>query len=120
MPSIQDVADLAGVSTATVSRALSGKGTVSAATRERVAAAADELGYVVSSNASSLATGRTKNVGVVIPALNSLVLQLGARGRGAGAALATATTSPSTTSAAAARSGAACSSTSCCASGWMP
>jgi LacI family repressor for deo operon, udp, cdd, tsx, nupC, and nupG len=70
MPSIQHVADLAGVSTATVSRALSGKGTVSAATRERVAAAADELGYVVSSNASSLATGRTKNVGVVIPALS--------------------------------------------------
>lgn len=70
MPRIQDVADLAGVSTATVSRALSGKGTVSAATRERVASAASELGYVVSSNASSLATGRTKNVGVVIPALS--------------------------------------------------
>ncbi|MEO6944706.1 MAG: LacI family DNA-binding transcriptional regulator [Lacisediminihabitans sp.] len=70
MSSIQDVADLAGVSTATVSRALSGKGTVSVATRERVASAADELGYVVSSSASSLATGRTKNVGVVIPALN--------------------------------------------------
>jgi DNA-binding LacI/PurR family transcriptional regulator len=32
--------------------------------------AAAELGYVVSSNASSLATGRTKNVGVVIPFLN--------------------------------------------------
>src|SRR6185312_5598248 len=70
MPSIQDVADLAGVSTATVSRALSGNGTVSAATRERVALAATELGYVVSSNASSLATGRTKNIGVVIPVLS--------------------------------------------------
>jgi DNA-binding LacI/PurR family transcriptional regulator len=70
MPSIQDVADLAGVSTATVSRALSGNGTVSAATRERVALAATELGYVVSSNASSLATGRTKNLGVVIPVLS--------------------------------------------------
>lgn len=67
---IQEVADVAGVSTATVSRALSGNGHVSAATRERVARAADELGYVVSSNASSLATGRTKNVGVVIPFLN--------------------------------------------------
>lgn len=70
MPSIQDVADLAGVSTATVSRALSGNGTVSVATREKVVIAAQELGYVVSSNASSLATGRTKNVGVVIPALS--------------------------------------------------
>ncbi len=70
MPGINEVALAAGVSTATVSRALSGKGHVSAATRERVLAAAMELGYVVSSNASSLATGRTKNVGVVIPFLN--------------------------------------------------
>lgn len=70
MPGINEVALLAGVSTATVSRALSGNGHVSAATRERVQAAARDLGYVVSSNASSLATGRTKNVGVVIPFLN--------------------------------------------------
>ena len=70
MAGINEVAELAGVSTATVSRALSGNGHVSAATRERVHTAATELGYVVSSNASSLATGRTKNVGVVIPFLN--------------------------------------------------
>ncbi len=70
MPGIQEVADLAGVSTATVSRALSGNGHVSAPTRSKVEEAARELGYVVSSNASSLATGRTKNVGVVIPFLN--------------------------------------------------
>lgn len=70
MAGINEVAELAGVSTATVSRALSGKGHVSEATRDRVRAAALELEYVVSSNASSLATGRTKNVGVVIPFLN--------------------------------------------------
>lgn len=70
MPGITEVAELSGVSTATVSRALSGNGHVSAATRERVLGAARELGYVVSSNASGLATGRTKNVGVVIPFLN--------------------------------------------------
>ena len=70
MPGINEVAELAGVSTATVSRALSGNGHVSPATRERVKSAAVQLGYVVSSNASSLATGRTKNVGVVIPFLN--------------------------------------------------
>lgn len=69
MPGIQAVADLAGVSTATVSRALSGKGNVSEKTRESVLAAASSLGYVVSSNASSLATGRTRNIGVVIPFL---------------------------------------------------
>jgi LacI family transcriptional regulator, repressor for deo operon, udp, cdd, tsx, nupC, and nupG len=70
MPGINEVAELAGVSTATVSRALSGNGHVSPATRERVKSAAVQLGYVVSSNASGLATGRTKNVGVVIPFLN--------------------------------------------------
>jgi LacI family repressor for deo operon, udp, cdd, tsx, nupC, and nupG len=69
VPGITEVAALAGVSTATVSRALSGNGHVSDVTRERVLAAADSLGYVVSSNASSLATGRTRNVGVVIPFL---------------------------------------------------
>ena len=70
MPGINEVALLAGVSTATVSRALSGNGHVSDSTKSRVKAAAYELGYVVSSNASSLATGRTKNIGVVIPFLN--------------------------------------------------
>jgi LacI family repressor for deo operon, udp, cdd, tsx, nupC, and nupG len=70
VPGINEVALLAGVSTATVSRALSGNGHVSASTKSRVKAAAFELGYVVSSNASSLATGRTKNIGVVIPFLN--------------------------------------------------
>jgi LacI family repressor for deo operon, udp, cdd, tsx, nupC, and nupG len=69
MPGINEVAALAEVSTATVSRALSGKGHVSDATRLRVQSAAFELGYVVSSNASGLATGRTMNVGVVVPFL---------------------------------------------------
>ncbi len=67
---IQRVAKLAGVSTATVSRALAGKSTVSASTRAKVEAAAKELGYVVSSAASSLASGRTRNIGVVMPFLD--------------------------------------------------
>jgi len=70
MAGIDDVARAAGVSTATVSRALSGRGPVAAATRDRVAAVAAELGYVVSASASSLATGRTRNIGVVVPFLN--------------------------------------------------
>lgn len=70
MPGIHEVARLAGVSAATVSRALSGRGSVSPATRTRVQDAANQLGYVVSSSASGLATGRTRNVGVVIPFLN--------------------------------------------------
>ncbi|MDN4614071.1 LacI family DNA-binding transcriptional regulator [Leifsonia sp. F6_8S_P_1B] len=70
MPGISDVARLAGVSTATVSRALSGNGAVSAETRVRVTQAAASLGYVVSSDASSLASGRTRNVGVVVSHLS--------------------------------------------------
>lgn len=70
MVGIDDVARHAGVSTATVSRALSGNGHVSPATRLKVEASAGELGYVVSSTASSLASGRTKNIGVVVPFLD--------------------------------------------------
>ncbi|WP_438854761.1 LacI family DNA-binding transcriptional regulator [Agromyces sp. M3QZ16-3] len=70
MVGIEEVAKLAGVSTATVSRALSGRGHVSPASKAKVEDAAAQLGYVVSSNASSLASGRTRNVGVVIPFLN--------------------------------------------------
>ncbi|WP_309128824.1 LacI family DNA-binding transcriptional regulator [Microbacterium sp.] len=70
MVSIDEVAKLAGVSTATVSRALSGRGHVSPASRERVRTAAEALGYVVSSRASSLASGRTRNIGVIVPFLD--------------------------------------------------
>ncbi|SDR92261.1 LacI family DNA-binding transcriptional regulator [Microterricola viridarii] len=70
MAGIEEVAKLAGVSTATVSRALSGNGSVSEPTKLKVELAADALGYVVSSNASSLASGRTRNIGVVVPFLN--------------------------------------------------
>lgn len=70
MPGIDEVARLAGVSTATVSRALSGRGPVSETTRQRVADAAERLGYVVSSYASSLASGRTRNIGAVVPHLD--------------------------------------------------
>ena len=67
MTSIDDVARLAGVSTATVSRALNGRGKVSADARERVREAASALGYVASASASGLASGRTRNVGVLVP-----------------------------------------------------
>lgn len=68
MPSgIEDVAARAGVSTATVSRALRGLPNVAEPTRERVLAAARELDYVISPTASRLATGRTRAVGVVTP-----------------------------------------------------
>lgn len=70
MSAIADVARAAGVSKSTASRALSGSGYVAEATRERVVNAASDLGFVASSNAASLVTGQSKNVGVVIPYLN--------------------------------------------------
>ncbi|WP_246087418.1 LacI family DNA-binding transcriptional regulator [Paramicrobacterium agarici] len=67
MSALADVAKLAGVSKSTASRALSGGGYVSEATRRKVSSAAEKLGYVASPNAASLVTGRTKTVGVMIP-----------------------------------------------------
>ena len=67
MAGIEDVAKLAGVSTATVSRALSGKDHVSDRARAKVESAAAELGYVASHSAYTLATGRNRNIGVVLP-----------------------------------------------------
>lgn len=64
---IVDVARAAGVSTATVSRALRGLPNVTEATRERVQRAAEELGYVASPSAASLASGRTRTIGLITP-----------------------------------------------------
>ena len=68
--SIEDVARLAGVSIATVSRALRGLPDVAASTRSRVLDAASQLDYVASPFAARLASGRTSTVGVVVPFVN--------------------------------------------------
>ncbi|MGC5224579.1 LacI family DNA-binding transcriptional regulator [Micromonospora sp. DT81.3] len=70
MVGIDDVARAAGVSRATVSRALSGRGSVAGRTQKHVLAVAQQLGYVVSSTASGLASGRSRAVGVIVPLLN--------------------------------------------------
>src|SRR4051794_37079084 len=66
---IHDVALKAGVSTATVSRALRGLDRVRPETRDRVLAAAAELSYVPSPHAASLKSGKTWVIGVVVPFL---------------------------------------------------
>jgi LacI family transcriptional regulator, repressor for deo operon, udp, cdd, tsx, nupC, and nupG len=68
--SIEDVARRAGVSIATVSRALRGLPDVATTTRERVLEAASELHYIASPFAARLASGRTATVGVVVPFVN--------------------------------------------------
>jgi LacI family transcriptional regulator len=65
-PTIHDVAREAGVSIATVSRALNDKDDVSLATRERVREAARGLGYTVDPAARALGSQRTRLVGVVV------------------------------------------------------
>jgi DNA-binding LacI/PurR family transcriptional regulator len=67
--SIGDVARLAGVSVATVSRAIRGLPNVSPATRDRVLRAAAELQYVAHPHASRLAAGRTMTIGMAVPLL---------------------------------------------------
>jgi DNA-binding LacI/PurR family transcriptional regulator len=67
---IDDVARAAGVSTATVSRALRNLPNVNPATRERVREAASRLGYVASPSAASLASGRTRAIGLISPWVN--------------------------------------------------
>ncbi|MDQ2740418.1 MAG: LacI family transcriptional regulator [Actinomycetota bacterium] len=64
---IVEVAALAGVSPATVSRALRGIPGVSASTRQNVELAAAQLGYVASPSAAALTTGRTSAIGVMAP-----------------------------------------------------
>lgn len=67
---IEDVARQAGVSTATVSRALRGLPNVTDATRAKVRLVAEQLGYVPSRSASSLASGRTRTIGLLTPWVN--------------------------------------------------
>lgn len=67
---IKEVAELSGLSIATVSRALGGKGSVSEKSRKLAQDAASELGFVLSYAASSLASGRHHNIGIVVPAVN--------------------------------------------------
>ena len=69
--SIHDVAALAGVSIATVSRSFTVPTAVREATRESVLTAAAELGYQPNRAARGLITGRTGNVGVIVPDLGN-------------------------------------------------
>ncbi|PSL19143.1 LacI family DNA-binding transcriptional regulator [Shimia abyssi] len=70
---LRDVSEASGVSEMTVSRVLRNRGDVSEATRERVLAAAKELGYVPNKIAGALASQRVNLVAVIIPSLSNMV-----------------------------------------------
>lgn len=64
---LRDVARVAGVSTATVSRAMNNPETVSEELRARIASVVDHLGWVPHGAARALATRRTGTIGAVFP-----------------------------------------------------
>ncbi|GAA4672745.1 LacI family DNA-binding transcriptional regulator [Frondihabitans cladoniiphilus] len=70
MNGIQEIAAATGLSKSTVSRALRNLPSVAPSTIMAVRRKADELGYIPSSAASGLATGRTRAVGVVVPVID--------------------------------------------------
>jgi LacI family transcriptional regulator len=76
-PALSDVARLAGVSTATVSRSLTRPATVNGETRERVEAAVRELGYVPHFGGRALASNRSNTVGAVIPTMENAIFARG-------------------------------------------
>lgn len=67
---VKDIAKAAGVSTATVSRALRGFPTVDPVTREHVLRTAESLDYVGSPAAAALSTGRMNSVGIITPSIS--------------------------------------------------
>ena len=71
-PSSTDVARLAGVSQSAVSRTFTPGGSVSEATRDKVLAAAQDLGYRPNALARSLITGRSRIIGLVVAYLDNL------------------------------------------------
>ena len=68
---IKDVAALAGVSAATVSRALDDRPEISSETKERVRSACAQLGYVPNAAARGLAGHATHTIGLVLPDISN-------------------------------------------------
>ncbi|MHB1296325.1 MAG: LacI family DNA-binding transcriptional regulator [Anaerolineae bacterium] len=64
---IREVAEEAGVSRQTVSRAMNGKSEISEETRERILAVARRLGYRPNGIARGLKTNQTHSIGLVVP-----------------------------------------------------
>ncbi|WPR76752.1 LacI family DNA-binding transcriptional regulator [Algoriphagus sp. NG3] len=68
---IYDIAESAGVSSTTVSRALNDHPAVNEKTKKRIYDIASEMGYRFNVFASNLRSKKTNNIGVIVPRLNS-------------------------------------------------
>ncbi|MEO0717968.1 MAG: LacI family DNA-binding transcriptional regulator [Pseudomonadota bacterium] len=76
-PSLADVARLAGVSTATVSRVLNDPSLVRAETRDHVQRAVASLGYTPHFGGRALASNRTDTIGAIIPTMDNAIFARG-------------------------------------------
>jgi LacI family transcriptional regulator len=76
-PTLDDVAKMAGVSTATVSRCLNSPDRVVKATRERVQSAVDALGYTPNFAARVMAAKRSFTIGAIIPTMENAIFARG-------------------------------------------
>lgn len=79
-PTIKDVALLAGCGIASASRALNESGFASPQLRERVLAAAEELGFDFSDIGRSLQSQSTRTVGCVVPSVSNPIFSLAVQG----------------------------------------
>lgn len=70
-PTLSEVSERAGVGRSSAARVLGGYGSVSARTREKVLAAAAELGYETNELARSMSTGVTRTIGVILADLSN-------------------------------------------------
>lgn len=77
VPTLEDVAQSAGVSTATVSRCLNAPDRVTERTRKRVLQAVRELGYAPNFGARALAAKRTNTFGAIIPTMDNAIFARG-------------------------------------------
>lgn len=77
VPTLDDVAKSAGVSTATVSRCLNTPDRVVESTRKRVMNVIDQLGYTPNFGARVMAAKRTFTIGAIIPTMENAIFARG-------------------------------------------
>ncbi len=76
-PKLEDVARAAGVSTATISRAINDPDKVAKATRDKIETAINSLGYTPNFGGKVLASNRTDTIGAIIPTMANAIFSSG-------------------------------------------
>lgn len=74
---IRAVAERAGVSTATVSRALNKPDSVSPTLRQKISRVIEEIGYIPDASARALSSRRTRTIGAIVPTVDNAMFAQG-------------------------------------------